>query len=61
MNHFPDPGIEHGAFRVLPRTSGGYVVVDIRRRPGNQTVGPVFKKLEDAARTAEAWHKEGHG
>ncbi len=59
--HYPDPGETHGAFRVLPRTDGGYVIQDTRRALGSQTVGKKFKKLEDAVRTAKAWHEQGHG
>lgn len=60
-NSYPDPGIEFGSFRVLPRTTGGYVVIDKRRKPGKQQVGAPFKKLEEAAHAAEEWHKAGHG
>ena len=60
-NTYPDPGITFGSFRVLPVTTGGFVIVDTRRKPGKQTVGERFKKLEDAARVAEEWHKAGHG
>jgi hypothetical protein len=60
-DHHPDPGIEHGNFRVLPRTDGGYVVVDGRRKPGKQTVGGKFRTLEDAAQAALTWHQQGHG
>lgn len=60
-NHYADPGIEYGNFRVLPRTDGGFVVIDGRRKPGKQTVGQKFRQLEDAARAAHDWHEEGHG
>lgn len=60
-NNYPDPGVEFGSFRVLPRTDGGYVIVDVRRAPGKRTVGKKFQKLEEATRVAEEWHKAGHG
>ena len=60
-NTYRDPELTFGAFRVLPRTDGGYVVVDTRRKPGKQTVGAKFKTLEDAAHAAEQWHGAGHG
>lgn len=60
-NSYPDPGVEHGAFKVLPRTDGGYVVIDTRRRPGKRTVGEKFRTLQEASSHAELWHKEGHG
>lgn len=58
---FPDPNVEHGAFRVLPRTDGGYIIVDTRRPPGRQTVGEKFRNIGDAAVTAKTWHDAGHG
>jgi len=60
-NSYPDPDVRFGAFRVLPRTDGGYVIVDTRRKPGKQAVGNKFQKLEEASRVAEEWHKAGHG
>lgn len=59
--HYPDPGVEYGAFRVLPRTDGGFVVYDPRRAPAKRQVGPRFRTLEDAAAAAKAWHVQGHG
>lgn len=47
MNHYPDPGITHGPFRVLPVTTGGYCVVDTRRPIGKQTVAR-YKHLDNA-------------
>jgi hypothetical protein len=60
-DHLKDPEVHHGSFRVLPRADGGYVVIDVRRKPGYQTVGGKFPDLKQAAQAAEAWHKEGHG
>ena len=60
-NVYPDPDIQHGSFRVFPRTDGGYVIVDERRKPGRRTVGGKFRELKEADRTAAQWHKEGHG
>lgn len=60
-NTYPDPGIEHGSFKVLPCTQGGYWVIDVRRKPGKQAVGAKFRLLEDAARAAKDWHEAGHG
>ncbi len=47
-NHYPDPGVTYGHFRVLPCTTGGYVIVDDRRRPGMQRVGKTMS-LDDAS------------
>jgi len=57
--HHKDPGIRHGHFRVLPRTDGLWVVIDEREPPGYQTV-MTFKKMEQAAVSAEDWFKQGH-
>jgi hypothetical protein len=59
--HHPDPGIAHGAFRVLPRTDGLWVVVDERRPPGYRTVGKPFKSQKAAELAAKTWHAQGHG
>ena len=59
-SHFPDPDVQHGNLRVLPVTSGGYVVVDTRRPPGQQTVMH-FKKLAEAANACLVWYQQGHG
>lgn len=50
----PDPGVSHGAFRVLQRTDGPYLVLDTRRPPGEQTIA-VFppRKGEDPRKAAE--------
>lgn len=61
MSHYPDPDVECGSFRVLPRTDGLYVVIDTRRQPGARTVGKPFKKLKDAIAHAKRWHEEGYG
>lgn len=64
---FPDPGIQHGHFRVLPRTDGGFVVVDDRRPVADQAVknkkGEVMRwaKAADAGWVAREWHRLGHG
>ncbi len=50
-NHYPDPGISFGHFRVLPLTTGGYVVIDDRRPPGRQRVARMLS-LDDAAQRA---------
>jgi hypothetical protein len=60
-NHYPDPDVQHGAFKVLPRTDGGFVVVDTRRKLGKRTVGEKYRTLEAAAADAKKWHEEGHG
>lgn len=59
--HYPDPSIEYGAFRVLPRTDGGFIVYDHRRRLGSRQVGPKFKTLQQAETAARSWHLAGHG
>lgn len=63
FTHHPDPNITFGAFRVLPRTDGGHVVVDERRDPGDRTVMRFQGKhsLRDATRAAREWNKQGHG
>lgn len=61
QRHFHDPGIEHGSFRVLPITTGGFIVYDERRKPGKRQVGPVFRKLHEAEAAARTWHLQGHG
>ncbi len=61
MSHYPDPDVVFGAFKIYPITTGGYVIVDTRRKPGQRTVGKPFKKLKDAVATARAWHEQGHG
>jgi hypothetical protein len=35
---YPDPGIQHGHYRVLPYAPGGFVVIDERRQFASQTV-----------------------
>jgi hypothetical protein len=66
-NHYPDPKIEHGPFRVLPRTDGGYVVADSRRPAGDQAVknkkGEVmrWKKAGEAGDVAARWVELGFG
>jgi hypothetical protein len=60
MNHFPDPDVQHGHLRVLPVTSGGYVVIDERRPVGKKTVMH-FKKLAEAAHACLVWYQQGHG
>lgn len=51
QNHYPDPGITSGHFRVLPITTGGYAVIDDRRPPGHQRVA-LRGSLDDAANEA---------
>lgn len=34
----PDPGIQHGPFKVLERTDGPFVIFDTRAKPGQGTV-----------------------
>lgn len=60
LRHFPDPGIQYGAFRVLRRTDGVFAVVDERRKPGDRTV-MLFPKLNEAEAAAKAWFEQGHG
>jgi hypothetical protein len=65
--HYPDPGITHGHFRVLPQTTGGFVIVDDRRAPGEQMIrnkiGEVIKwhKAADAGEVAKEWDERGLG
>lgn len=63
VNHWPDPGIQHGSFRVLPRTDGSFAVVDDRNPPGGQTIMVFTGKhgKRDAERAAKTWHAQGHG
>jgi hypothetical protein len=63
VTHYPDPGEQFGAFRVLPRTDGGHIVIDDRREPGDQTVMHFKGKhsLRDAIAAAKMWHVQGHG
>ena len=56
--HFPDPGIQHGPFKVLPRTDGLWAVLDTRRAPGEQSL-KAFRKKETAEQAAMKWHQEG--
>lgn len=51
QNHYPDPGIQIGHFRVLPHTPGGYIVIDDRRPPGYQRVAKRLS-LDDAENDA---------
>jgi len=63
LNHFPDPGLQFGAFRVLPRTDGRWAVCDERRPPGEQTVMTFQGRTgrAQAERAAQTWHEQGHG
>ena len=58
--HFPDPDIQIGAFRVLPRTDGKWAIVDTRRPAGQRTIH-VAKSKQDAVTVAQRWHGEGYG
>ena len=58
--HFPDPEVSFGAFRVLPRTDGKWIVYDARRGLGRRTLR-VFRKQKEAAEAASLWHRQGHG
>lgn len=59
VNHYPDPGIQYGHFRVLPFTPGGYIVIDDRREPGKQRVARTLS-LDDAdMRAAEFDARDG--
>lgn len=58
--HWPDPDIRHGHLRVLPRTTGDFVVIDERRKPGKRVLR-VFRTLREAAHVCELWHKQGYG
>lgn len=60
LRHFPDPGLQFGAFRVLPRTDGTFAVIDERRPAGDRTV-MIFQWLAEAERAAKAWFEQGHG
>ncbi len=66
-NHYPDPSITHGPFRVLPQTTGGYVVEDTRRPVGDRAVrdktGEVmrWKKAGEAGDVAARWVELGFG
>ena len=62
-NVYPDPGISHGSFRVLPYAgaAGAFIVVDTRRKPGHQRVGEPFWYLEEAALAARTWNEQGYG
>ncbi len=51
QNHYPDPGITFGHYRVLPYVPGGYVVIDTRRAPGYQRVARMLS-IDDAAMRA---------
>ncbi len=46
----PDPPIEMGSFRALPRITGGFVICDERRPPFERAVR--FCTTEGAARAA---------
>lgn len=63
VNHYPDPGVSFGAFRVLPRTDGRWAVVDERRPVGNQTVMTFEGKTgrKQAEKAARTWFEQGHG
>ena len=58
-NHYPDPGIQYGHFRVLPYTPGGYVVIDDRRKPGYQRVARMLSLDDAAQRAAELDARDG--
>ncbi len=66
-NTFPDPGITHGHFRVLPQTTGGYVIVDDRRPHGDMIVknkiGEIIKwqRADAAGDAAREWNERGLG
>jgi hypothetical protein len=57
VSHFPDPDIQFGHFRVLPRTDGKWAVIDLRRDPGARTI-KAFSKKETAVEAAEKWARE---
>lgn len=56
--HYPDPDIQFGPFRVLPRTDGKWAVTDTRREPGKRTI-KAFSKKDVAEQAAKKWHQEG--
>jgi len=58
--HFPDPDVKYGAFRVLPRTDGKYIVVD-ERLPAGKRIVKVFVQLKAAIFAAQLWHTQGLG
>jgi hypothetical protein len=58
-NHYPDPGITCGHFRVLPYTPGGYVVIDDRRPPGKQRVARMLSLDDAASHAAELDARDG--
>lgn len=47
-----DPGVSVGPYRILPKTTGGFVVFDDRRRLGENEVGwgPTVPDAEREAR-----------
>lgn len=49
-----------GAFSVMQRTDGQWIVYDDRRPLGKKTVR-VFRYLKEAIAAASAWQKLGHG
>ncbi len=65
--HYKDPDIEHGSFKVLPRTTGGYVIVDLRRSPGKRlVVDPngntyTWATAKEAGAVALEWNRKGFG
>lgn len=52
VSHYPDPDITYGPYRVLPRTDGGHVVVDLRLPLGKRTVRR-FRTLAGARECAQ--------
>jgi hypothetical protein len=50
---YPDPDVRYGPFRVLPCTSGGFVVYDVREPPG--TSARRFKTLKAATIAARTY------
>lgn len=59
QQHYPDPGITYGFFRVLPYVPGGYVVIDTRRPPGYQRVARMLSIDDADQRCAELDARDG--
>lgn len=59
MSRVADPNIRFGPFRVLPQTTGGFVVVDERRSMFDQVITKPMSL--EAAETKARWFFQHEG
>jgi hypothetical protein len=55
----PDPNVRHGHFRVLPQTTGGFVVIDETRRLGEQVITKPMSLEAADAKARTLWQHHG--